>query len=253
MKIDKVIHSSNDEKFYLDFWPVVSKIWKLKFKIEPILLYFGNSNDVSEEYGTVIKMPLIEGVPEHTACQLSRYWFPATEKNTTFMTSDIDMIPLSTWYFKDQIINIPDTKLINLNCNINNKSYFPCCYNIAKGSVFREILDLPESWEKFITNNFWQSSRMNHTPYGLNKNLPHWSADEEWSSDLINRFDQNRIVRIFREAAPYSRRIDRSFWSYDPKLVKSGKYYDAHCIRPYSMYKEEIDFLCDLLLDEKEI
>ena len=55
MRIDKVIHASDDKEFYLDFWPIVSKIWRKKFNIEPVLLYFGNGSP-SEEFGTVIKI-----------------------------------------------------------------------------------------------------------------------------------------------------------------------------------------------------
>jgi hypothetical protein len=31
MKIDYVILGSNTNPYYLDFWPIVSKIWKEKF------------------------------------------------------------------------------------------------------------------------------------------------------------------------------------------------------------------------------
>ena len=58
MKIQKVIHSCDDKEFYSDFWPIVSKIWKLKFNIEPVLLYFGTGNP-TEEYGEVIKMEIL--------------------------------------------------------------------------------------------------------------------------------------------------------------------------------------------------
>ena len=37
MKIDKVVMGSNSNPYYFDFWPIVSKIWKVKFKIEPVL------------------------------------------------------------------------------------------------------------------------------------------------------------------------------------------------------------------------
>lgn len=245
MKIEKVIHASNDEPFYLDFWEVVSKIWKLKFEIEPILLYFGNSI-VSEKYGTVIKMPEIKDIPLSTCCQLSRYWYPITEQNTTFMTSDIDMLPISVWYFKDQIESISDDKFVNLNCVQGDDAYYPCCYNVAKGRVFKEVLNLPNSWEEFICDGFWKKIQKNHVPQGLNKNLPHWSADEEWSSRLIKSFDKNRIVRIFREGGTNSKRIDRPNWHWEEHLI--NHYYDCHCIRPYSVNKNEIDRLVTAIL-----
>jgi hypothetical protein len=247
MEIEKVIHSSNNEQFYLDFWEVVSKIWRVKFGITPILLYFGESK-VSEQYGEVIKMKVVEGVPENTCCQLSRYWFPSTEGNTVFMTSDIDMLPISTWYFKDQIKDISYDKFINLNCVKDNESYFPCCYNVAKGSTFKEILQLQNNWEDFINVNFnsWKKMGTNHSPDGLNKSLPNWSADEEWSGRMINQFDKNRIIKIYRPVGPDYMRINRTNWGWNENLIH--QYYDCHSIRPYSIYKDEIDRLVALIL-----
>ena len=40
MKIDKVILASNNNKDYLDFWPIVSEAW-LRMDIEPVLIYTG--------------------------------------------------------------------------------------------------------------------------------------------------------------------------------------------------------------------
>ena len=39
MKLDLVIHSVDDNPYYTDFWPMVSKVWKLRFGIEPILIH----------------------------------------------------------------------------------------------------------------------------------------------------------------------------------------------------------------------
>ena len=31
MKIDKVIMSCNDNPFYHEYWPIISKVWKVKY------------------------------------------------------------------------------------------------------------------------------------------------------------------------------------------------------------------------------
>jgi len=245
MRIDKVIHSSNDDPFYLDFWEIVSKIWNLKFGVTPVLIYFGESK-VSEQYGSVIKLNAPEGIPINTCCQLSRYWLPSTEENAVFMTSDIDMLPISKWYFMEQIKDIEDDKFVNLNCAHGQNGYFPCCYNVAKGSTFKEVLSLKDDWEEFITNGFWKSYSYNHTPNGLNKVLPHWVADEEWSGKLISEFDQSRVVRLYREHGLNYRRIDRGRWNWSKDDI--GSHYDCHSIRPYSSHKTEIDSIVECIL-----
>jgi hypothetical protein len=250
MDIEKVIHASNDEPFYLDFWEVVSKVWRQKFGVTPILLYFGNSK-INEQYGSVIKMKVVEDLPVSLCCQLSRYWYPVVEKDAVFMTSDIDMIPISTWYFKDQIKDISDDKFVNLNPykkEEDKEDFYPCCYNVAKGSTFKEILDLQNNWENFVNNNVnhWTNIVANHQPQGLNKSFTNWTADEVWSTKKIRSFDQNRIIKMPRKQGTDYMRINRSCWSWSEDLIND--YYDCHCLRPYSSHKKEIDRLVEVIL-----
>jgi hypothetical protein len=56
MKINKAIHSVNNNPDYLDFWESVSMIWKEKFSAEPILYYFYENFleedlEITEKYG----------------------------------------------------------------------------------------------------------------------------------------------------------------------------------------------------------
>lgn len=252
MKINKVIHASDDKSFYLDFWPIVSKIWKKKFEVEPVLLYFGNGNP-STEFGTVIKMPIISGVPVNTQCQISRYWIPQTDLEAVWMTSDIDMLPISRHYFLGSISDIPEDKWIHLNSDPSENHphiTYLCCYNVAKGKTFKEILDLPETFEEFVHKDFWKENTHNYTPSGIPDVLQHWGADEMWSSKMLNTFsDQSRMVRLFRDCGPHEcHRIDRVNWSWNDQNVLSENYYDCHSIRPYSKYKQSIDRLVNLIL-----
>ena len=41
MNIDKVILASNENKDYLEFWPLVSEAWE-RIGVEPVLIYTGN-------------------------------------------------------------------------------------------------------------------------------------------------------------------------------------------------------------------
>lgn len=252
MKIQKVIHACDDKPFYLDFWPIVSKIWKLKFNIEPVLLYFGSGNP-STEYGTVIKMDIIENVPINTQCQISRYWIPTTEPDTIWMTSDIDMLPISKYYFVDMIQHIANDKFVALNSD-PRETYpnllYSCCYNVASGKTFTDILNLPPTWKEFVNLNFWKENTHNYKPDGLSAELPHWGADEWWSSKKINSFsDQNRIVRLSRSCGRHQcHRIDRLKWNWEDEKVLQEYYYDCHSIRPYSSHKQSIDRLLNLII-----
>jgi len=253
MQIQKVIHSSDDKDYYLDFWPIVSKIWKLKFKIEPVLIHFG-IKEVSTEYGTVIRPGILPNVPINVQCQLSRYWLPLTEPDTIWMTSDIDMLPISKKYFIDAISSISDDKFISMNHDIHEHHpniNYSCCYNVAKGSTFMEILKSSHIWIEFMKGDFWKNDNTNHSPNGLTEKFPHWSIDEKWSSQFINQFDRSRIVHLARDCGKHMcRRIDRDRWEWNKESILSEYYFDCHCIRPYANHKQEIDAIVEHILHD---
>ena len=112
------------------------------------MVFIGDPNtEIDDTYGTVIKMEPVEGVPIYLQTLWVRYWLPYTEPDTTWMISDIDMIPMSEYYFFDKIKDIPDDKYVHLNpCSQTYHDMYPSCYHVAKGSCFTDVLSLPSSW-----------------------------------------------------------------------------------------------------------
>ena len=242
MKIDYAIMSSDSNDLYLDFWPYVSKIWKLKFNIEPILIYIDNEDkQIDTTYGKVYKIKPIDSFPIYIQNLFVRYWYPITISDKTTIITDIDMLPISQYYFKEQITNIDDDKYVHINPCIKSYGMIPSCYHIAKGKTYKEILDLSNSFELSLNqlNNF----KNNRT------NKEFWFTDEMYASEKLNKIkDKKKIVLIERQDGQNGHRIDRENWIYDEKLIKSEYYFDSHCIRPIKMYKKEIDKLVNLIM-----
>ena len=236
--------SSNDNPLYLDFWPIVSKLWKLKFNIEPVLLYFGpNHNNISTEYGTVVNMEILDGIPISTQAQCSRLWYLGQLKDTDIsITSDIDMLPLSKKYFIESIEPISNNKLVNLNPIVTNFIHLPMCYNIGSSLTFKKILNLDISWLDFMNRLIdWSKTTECKDYHGVGIL---WSLDETWSTNqIINYEKENKgsITLILRPNGVNGFRIDRPNWRYNKSLLKDDYYYDAHSVRPYSQYKQTID------------
>ena len=257
MKIDKVIMSCDDKRYYLDFWESVSKVWKNKFGIHPVLILFGDKKtlNVSEEFGTVIEFPTNPNILPHIQAQWARYWFPCTEPDTTWLISDIDMFPMSKNYFIDSLNGVPNNSFINLNAN---GDYFPACYNGGKGSTFKEVLELPDTWEQSIQQIHERSKEVKytHTPESFNVYEPdcppmaNWGIDESFSCEKIKKFsDKSRIIRVSRPGGFCARRLDRASWKPEDNKIVSGWYNDCHSIRPYnSGHKPEIDRVVNLIL-----
>ena len=257
MKIDKVIMSCDDKRYYLDFWPLVSKVWKQKFNIHPVLILFGDKKElnVSEEFGTVIEFKTDPNILSHIQGQWARYWYPITEPDTTWLISDIDMFPVSKEYFINSLVSVRNDAYINLNAN---GDYFPACYNGGTGKTFKEVLELSDTWEESIAQIHTKSKEVNytHTPESFDVYEPNsipmanWGIDESFSCEKIKKFaDRSRIVIVPRPGGFCQRRLDRSSWKLEENKVLSEWYNDCHSVRPYnSGHKFDIDKLVELLV-----
>lgn len=253
MKINYAIHSSDSNNFYLDFWPLVSKVWKLKFNIEPILIYIDkNQNlEIDETYGTVIRMKEIDGIPNYLQNLWVRYWYPVNFLNEVSIISDIDMFPISKEYFIDSIKEIDDDKYVHLNPIINTLPHpesLASCYHLAKGYKFKEVLDLADTWESSIWELYNSGLGCDHGIHGEHLiGKDRWAADERFATRKINEYKtQNDIVLLNRRGGHGGYRIDRLDWVYSDENFND--YIDSHSIRPYEVYKNEIDNLVEKIL-----
>jgi len=251
MKIDIAIHSSDSNPFYLDFWPIVSKIWKLKFDIKPILVYIDEDHNIKidETYGEVIKLKPVKGIPLYLQNLWVRYWIPSIYPDKVSVISDIDMLPISERYFVKQIEKIPADKYVHIDPQIESYGKLHSCYHIAKGSTFREILELHEKWEDSIKHLYDLNIGSYHA--GSFGGGEAWFADEKYATKLImQETNVDKLVFINRDREDNRRRIDRSYWRYNPRLLKIDYYFDSHSIRPYSEHAVEIDKLVDAILEQ---
>lgn len=225
MKINKSIMSVDDNPLYLDFWPLVSKVWKLRFNIEPVLIYFGNQN-VSTEYGTVIRIRPLNNVDLYLQTQWARMFFTSKDEESTFITSDIDMFPISRNFFADQVASINENKYVHL---YGLHRPIPMCYNIAKGKTFKKILDLPDSFEESMKQLLDNNFKGQHMGYNR------WGIDEYYLTSKIEQYnDKNDLVLLKNDV---SSRLDRSNW---PSSYEVDDYIDCHSLRPVNGFKEQI-------------
>jgi hypothetical protein len=265
MKINSAIHSVDDNKYYTDFWPIVSKIWKLKFNIHPILIHITDDDelDLTEEFGSVIKIKKLDNIPGHIQAQIARFWYPQFAPDATWITSDIDMFPISINHFIDHVDRYPDDSWVNLN---SNEDYFPVCYNVAKGFMFKQVLNLCDDWEEFLENiridlniDDWNNNTQSlllHEMENQNNTFANWGFDEVYISKHLNHY-RNTGGEVYTpvrpDGFPNGRRIDRSSWHYQSEMFLNDFYIDCHSLRPYHVYKNEIDKLVELILPNQKI
>jgi len=249
MKLDKVAISCDSNPYYLEFWEPISRVWKHKIGVEPYLFFVGDKGSAPQDYhGKVVCIDPVDGVPIHTQAQWARFHFTNISPDSVWITSDIDMFPLSTMYFLDMIAPFSNDCFISLNSDMRN--YFPVCYNVASGKMFSKVLNLKSSFSECVKSVYNSSISDSHIVNG--QNMSNWSCDERYSSKMICEYRSNnpsKIVQLFRPDGFHSgRRIDRTNWNYSPELVKNNWYIDCHSLRPYSQHKQKIENLLSLVL-----
>lgn len=235
--INRVILATDAHENYIQFWPIVAKIWKELIGVQPTLaLIADESVTVDASLGDVIRFEPIPGVSNALYAQAIRLLLPIMFPNDGCILADIDMIPLSKTYFIDSVAHIPEDQFIVYK-RLTEQTY-PMCYNAAKGSTFAELFSIsnPEDIPGKIKE--WAALNLG------------WSTDEKILRQCLEIWDQLKSRCTFLNH-PVEKRIDRSEWQYDKNLLLAGFYIDAHCLRPYKKYKAFIDQLISDLYNEK--
>jgi hypothetical protein len=239
MKIDYAIVSCDDNKTYSDFWPIVKKLWFKLIGIKPILVKITDHNSTEIFDDCVIhNIKKIDGVNTGFQSQIARMYITKFYKDSVCITSDIDMLPLSKKYFVDNLEKYDQENFLILSSDAyQNTKRFPICYNVAKGYLFDDILNIENNFEDYCKKL-----------YNFNNG---WDCDELYFGKKIYEYNnQNNIIKLNRgwEFGRAIDRIDRVFWKYDDKKLSSGEYIDCHSLRPYSNYFNEVDKILNIVL-----
>ena len=233
LKLDRVILATDDNPDYIEFWPVVAKAWQEIVGIQPTLALIAHKDvEIDESLGDVIRFEPIEGVPTSFQAQTIRLLLPALYPDDVCILSDIDMIPLNKSYFVDSIQDCSEDSFVVYRDKAyhEHEEKYPMCYLAARGSTFQEI---------FRVGNLREIRRKIQAlhDFGLG-----WNTDELMLYHYLHAWKDfnERCIKLGHNV---EKRVDRSSWRHDCKLLRSGYYIDAHCPRPYSRFKDDIDKL----------
>jgi hypothetical protein len=262
MKIDKVIFTSSVE--YSDFWEINSRVFKQYLNIEPLLLIFGSKQGLTEEFGQVIEMEFLPGLPKMVQIALWKFYFTKYEPDTTWLIGDIDQIPLQRYHFKGLIQDLPDDSYVHLaqdSCSrrvSSNEEYWrtgesadgstnlTAHYHVAKGWLFEKFLNLEVPFETHVRNLVSQRLQiMGVSDYDVNdfESRNHfWAFEETYTTNMLR---WQNVIGFSKKNG-----LCRSNLSYDDNLLRSNYYPDIHCPRPFSAHKELIESIVRKAWDE---
>lgn len=237
MKIDYVCMGSTDNPDFLDYWPVVSKVWYKKFNIIPVLGLISNEDGDFEktEYGIIKKIKKPEGASDVFCSQIVRLFLPKF-LNGTILVSDLDMLPLSKKYFVDDIEKYDNNKFIifsSHNEQVQGVNQYPMCYIAGSNQTYSEIFNYNLNFDDFVNSI---SDKC-------------WYGDQLFLYNETQKFDKNRLEFPHRVWGHSCARIDRGNWKYDESLLRNGEYIDSHLLRPYKNHKDAIDTVVNIILE----
>ena len=175
MKIDYVIMSTNDLPLYYEFWEPVSKIWKTKFNIHPILVFCGDTKmNMSTQHGDVYYLPSVKNIPSNILSLWGRCFVTKYFLENTCLIVDIDLVPISKKYIIEDIEDITNNDTyIHLRAGAYTKDenstlwktdktvVVPGCYHLAKGKIFNQLYQFLD-WEE-------EMYRIYNSPFKTNK------------------------------------------------------------------------------------
>lgn len=269
MKIDKIIFTCSEQ--FSPFWNLQSRIWKTKLGIEPVCILFGDKSksQVSEEFGQVIERSFIQGIPDILQITVSKFLHPAIDPEATWIIGDIDMIPLQTKYFKENLEKIPSDDFVYAHLNfggiaqsrgIDPNVFFekggnttggfdlPGHYHVAKGKLFRSLYGDINDLEK-VVRHLVESRRYGMFDPAVQKYIgldptihgSHWCAEENYTSEILSAKSNDKLISLCGMCYDNrGQRVDRAGWNpktktyfCDPNKLMAGGYVDIHCHRPY--------------------
>jgi len=259
MRIDKILFVSDANPNYLSFWNAISKHHVQRFGIPCKLFFIGektpeNAHMLSEEYGEVEVVTPIPGIPIVIQALWGKFWFTQTEPNTRWLIGDIDMFLLNKEYLFGSADQIPDDGYGHIYAF---EQYYPGFLHCAKGCVFKEFLELTDSFESEC-RMIYESRR-----YGLFGSAPDRVKDKPHYEYMVceemlstERLRNKPVTRIFKPSCPDK---DIMFSEHllmpegcvrDPSVInmvdlfdhsRKNAYYWFHCPRPYTAWAEQIE------------
>jgi len=244
MKIGTVLTATDLNPLYSDFIPSFITAWK---KLLPeadviIVLIADTIPDELIQYKDHIRLfTPIPGIHTAFQAQCIRILYPREiTRNEGVLISDMDILPLNRSYYVDPIQAISSDHFITYRDVCLPWKEIAICYNVALPSVWKDIIGY-ESIESALIQ-----MHMNTGYTGIHGGTG-WSTDQKILLQKFNAWNGNKVT-LTDDITKYNR-LDRihphkfNNLTFLKQEIQSGIYSDYHCLRPYSCYKAQNDFV----------
>jgi len=254
MKIEIVLTACNLVNKYITNYPIVYKVWKERFDLDCYLILISDKiPDILIEYKDyIILFPEFDNINSAYISQVIRILYPALLENKNVLITDIDIIPISHYYFIEGIQKYDNDSFITFTDRYvyRKNPMYAMCYNIANSETWKEIFNIHSIDDIKLKLKEWYN--INYT--GI-KNCEGWYTDQlklyENVQNWINKKSKLIILKDkdIRFKRLNNRARDISYIKQNFELVKenikNSVYSDIHLSKrlPNKMLNELIDLL----------
>jgi hypothetical protein len=243
MKIDCVLTATNLNETYCEFIPIFIKTWKKLIPTVDVKIVL-IADDIPLEYkeynDNIILFKPIDNISTAFISQYIRLLYPALlQYNNGVIISDMDMLPLNSKYYINNVNNIDNDKFIYYRNVLLNDEEIAMCYNIATPKIWATIFNINNE------NDIINKLRM------INSEGINWSTDQKHLFKYVMEWNKltNNLV-ILKDQDTGFRRLDRGRFILNEQLselIKIGYFSDYHALRPHNKYKDINEYISNLL------
>jgi len=169
------------------------------------------------------------------------------------MITDVDMLPMNTTYYTENIAKIDDSKFIYLRDVLLDVNQIAMCYNVALSKTWKQVFDiesLSDIRARLISVNGEIDYRRTSSP-GVGN--PGWSADQRrlYKRIMAWKTRTNDFVVLEDKRTGY-RRLNGRHRTFkvtraSKQKIKSGHFSDYHMMRPHSAHRLTNKLVANLL------
>jgi len=252
MRLGCYLVSSDLNPLYLDFFPVVRRVW-LDLVGIPVRLALVSDRlprALREFADDVILFPPINGVNTAFQAQCLRLLLPAVmnDQNSgeAVLTSDMDMLPMNRQYYTNPIADLADDSFVVFRSNVlMRNSQIAICYNAASPDTWSALMGGIASIDA-VRQRLAQWATA-HNRYDGRHGGAEWDADQRLLFDSVAHWKQtvgsSRVVLLDDQRAGF-RRLDRDDLMRAGELsesqaqdISAHRFTDYHMMRPYGRYR----------------
>jgi hypothetical protein len=212
-----VVLGVNENPKYLYYLPLVVWAWG-ELGWWPVIMFTGKQSKITdfvfnEREGFIYDVGEIEDYKSETIAQVSRLYAGCFIHDGYLMTSDVDMLPLSDYWFAN---------ISTIDCYGRDLTdyHYPICYIGAEAYLWQKVMRLAYAGDPYVT--FTQFIKND-----LRKQKNMWTLDQDIITERLLAYGKDKIVHENRGTDKRTGyplgRVDRSNWTLDHKQL-----IDAH-------------------------